>query len=113
MPQCAAILYTRDVDWTSPAEASSSTATTIRVAGGRGGEVVTSDGPYAETEEVARWLLPARVRRPRRSHQGRCADPGGVGRRRRAPPRDPDGVADPSDAITELARVEGGRILAS
>ena len=76
MPQYAAILYTRDADWTSPAEASSmeqygsfseangahirggaalfptSTATTIRVTGARGGEVVTSDGPYAETKEV-------------------------------------------------------------
>ena len=76
MPQYAAILYSRDADWTSPAEASSmeqygsfseangdhirggaalfptSTATTIRVAGARGGEVVTSDGPYAETKEV-------------------------------------------------------------
>lgn len=28
------------------------TATTIRVAGGKGGEVVTSDGPFAETKEV-------------------------------------------------------------
>ena len=28
------------------------TATTVRVKGGRGGEVVTSDGPYAETKEV-------------------------------------------------------------
>ena len=29
-----------------------STATTVRVRGGRGGDVVTSDGPYAETKEV-------------------------------------------------------------
>jgi hypothetical protein len=29
-----------------------STATTVRVRGGRGGEVVVSDGPYAEAKEV-------------------------------------------------------------
>jgi hypothetical protein len=77
MPQYAALLYTRDADWSSPEEAEAtaeygkfsevhaeqhvrggaalfptSTATTVRVKGGRGGEVVTSDGPYAETKEV-------------------------------------------------------------
>jgi hypothetical protein len=29
-----------------------STATTVRVVGGKGGDVVTTDGPYAETKEV-------------------------------------------------------------
>ena len=29
-----------------------STATTVRVVGGKGGEVVTTDGPFAETKEV-------------------------------------------------------------
>ena len=77
MPQYAAVIYTRDADWSSPDEAETtaqykvfgeengekhirggaalfptSTATTVRVTGGRGGEVVTSDGPYAETKEV-------------------------------------------------------------
>jgi hypothetical protein len=77
MPQYAALIYTRDADWTSPDEAETtkgyaafgeengakhirggaalfptSTATTVRVKGGRGGEVVTSDGPYVETKEV-------------------------------------------------------------
>jgi len=28
------------------------TATTVRVTGGKGGEIVTSDGPFAETKEV-------------------------------------------------------------
>ncbi len=28
------------------------TATTVRVTGGKGGDVVTSDGPFAETKEV-------------------------------------------------------------
>jgi hypothetical protein len=28
------------------------TATTVRVVGGKGGDVVTTDGPYAETKEV-------------------------------------------------------------
>jgi len=29
-----------------------STATTVRVVGGKGGDVVTTDGPFAETKEV-------------------------------------------------------------
>jgi len=76
MPQYAAIIYSEDLDWTAPEQAGTmaqygefgganaevirggaalfptSTATTVRVTGGRGGEVVTSDGPYAETKEV-------------------------------------------------------------
>jgi hypothetical protein len=28
------------------------TATTVRVAGGKGGEVLTTDGPYADTKEA-------------------------------------------------------------
>lgn len=76
MPLYAAINYTRDADWSSPEQAEttaeyakfgelaaahirggaalypSATATTVRVVGARGGEVVTSDGPYAETKEV-------------------------------------------------------------
>jgi hypothetical protein len=30
----------------------STTATTVRVSGGKGGDVLTTDGPYAETKEV-------------------------------------------------------------
>ena len=76
MPQYMAAIYSRDVDWSQPEFAEttadyqtfgeqaaphlrggaalypSSTATTVRVVGGRGGEVVTSDGPYAESKEV-------------------------------------------------------------
>src|SRR3954462_4998700 len=76
MTQYAALIYTRDVDWSRPdyaeqtkqyaefgAEAAdqirggaalyqTSTATTVRVDGGRGGDVVTTDGPYAETKEA-------------------------------------------------------------
>lgn len=76
MPQYAALIYTRDADWSSPDEADTTaeyatfgelaaahirggaalfptaTATTVKVVGARGGEVVTSDGPYAETKEV-------------------------------------------------------------
>jgi hypothetical protein len=76
MPQYAALTYTRDVDWTAPEQAEdmtaymkfgedhaasirggaalhpTSTATTVRVTGARGGDVVTSDGPYAETKEA-------------------------------------------------------------
>ena len=76
MPTYVALLYTRDVDWTQPefgqemkdytefGEAAAAvirggnalyptaTATTVRVTGGKGGDVVTSDGPYAETKEA-------------------------------------------------------------
>ena len=76
MPVYAALIYTEDLDWSAPEQAETSkqyaefgedagphirggaalyptaTATTVRVQGGRGGEVVTSDGPYAETKEV-------------------------------------------------------------
>lgn len=75
MPLYAAITYTPDVDWTSPEHGAemaeygafgmeaaalirggsalypTSTATTVR-ANGKGGEVVTTDGPYAETKEA-------------------------------------------------------------
>ncbi|HEX3589096.1 MAG TPA: YciI family protein [Pseudonocardiaceae bacterium] len=76
MPQYVAFTYTRDVDWSRPefaqemkdytefgqAAASvirggnalypTATATTVRVTGGKGGDIVTSDGPYAETKEA-------------------------------------------------------------
>lgn len=76
MPQYAAIIYSRDVDWTQPEYANdmveyaafgqaaaaitrggaalyqTETATTVRVEGGKGGDVVTTDGPYAETKEA-------------------------------------------------------------
>ncbi|CAN5463140.1 YciI family protein [soil metagenome] len=76
MPQYCATIYSRDADWTSPEESEAtaeyaafgqaaaaimrggaalyptSTATTVRVQGGKGGDVVTTDGPYAETKEV-------------------------------------------------------------
>ena len=76
MPLYAAFTYTADLDWSAPEQADTtvqygrfgedhgdqirggaalfptSTATVVRVTGGRGGEVVTSDGPYAESKEV-------------------------------------------------------------
>jgi hypothetical protein len=76
MPQYVALTYTADVDWTAPEQAAemaeytefgraaaavirggaalypTGTATTVRVAGGKGGDVVASDGPYAETKEA-------------------------------------------------------------
>ena len=75
MPLYAAITYTADVDWTAPEQADemaeygafsagaaavlrggaalypTSTATTVRLSE-KGGDVVTSDGPYIETKEV-------------------------------------------------------------
>jgi hypothetical protein len=76
MPQYAAIIYTADLDWSHPDQADhmaaygafgeaaaaiirggaalypTATATTVRVNGGQGGDVVVSDGPYAETKEA-------------------------------------------------------------
>jgi hypothetical protein len=76
MTQYAALIYTEDVDPTLPEYATgmeewnkfsennaasirggaalypTSTATVVRVKDGRGGEVVTTDGPYAETKEA-------------------------------------------------------------
>ncbi len=72
----AALTYTRDVDWSAPEQADemveykqfgndhadairggevlypTGTATTVRVTGARGGDVITTDGPYAETKEA-------------------------------------------------------------
>ena len=76
MPQYAAIIYATDIDPTKPEAADlmkdynefgqaaaavirggnalypTATATTVRVSGGKGGDVLTSDGPYAETKEA-------------------------------------------------------------
>lgn len=76
MTQYIALTFTADVDWSAPEQAEemkdwnrfgeehadairggaalypTSTATTVRVRGGRGGDLVTSDGPYAETKEA-------------------------------------------------------------
>jgi hypothetical protein len=76
MPTYVALTYTADVDWTKPEYSDemkeynefgnaaaavlrggnalypTATATTVRVTGGKGGDVVTSDGPYAETKEA-------------------------------------------------------------
>ena len=76
MPTYVALIYGEDADWSDDAHATrppstwrfgeaaaavirggdalqpTSTATTVRVQGGKGGDVVTSDGPFAETKEV-------------------------------------------------------------
>jgi hypothetical protein len=76
MPSYVALTYTADVDWSAPEQAEemaaygafgraaaavirggtvlypTAAATTVRVQGGKDGQVVTSDGPYAETKEA-------------------------------------------------------------
>lgn len=76
MPMYAALTYTADVDWTAPEQAAemaeyyafgeaaaaiirggqalypTATATTVRVRDGKGGDVLATDGPYAETKEA-------------------------------------------------------------
>jgi hypothetical protein len=80
-----AMIYTPEMDWdqSKPAEMSgeyaefnkaaaavlrggnalypSTTATTVRVSGGKGGDVLTTDGPYAETKEQLGgfWVIDA------------------------------------------------------
>ena len=110
MPQYAAIIYTRDVDWTLPeyaeemaeygafAEAAgaiirggaalypTATATTVRVEA-KGGDVADHRRAVRRDQGGPHRLLPARVRRPRRGDAGRREDPGRVGRRRRGASR--------------------------
>ena len=76
MPQYAALIYDADVDSSASEQTQmmvdynefghaaaavirggaalypTSTATTVQVHGGKGGDVVTTDGPFAETKEV-------------------------------------------------------------
>jgi hypothetical protein len=76
MTEYALLIYSRDVDWSQPEFAKetaeyntfgaedgaafrggaalhpTSTATTVRVKGARGGDVVTTDGPFAESKEA-------------------------------------------------------------
>ena len=75
MTNYLALIYTEDMDWSDPQTTMSdgyvefnkaaaavlrggnalhsiNTATTVRVVGGQGGDVLTSDGPYAETKEA-------------------------------------------------------------
>ena len=56
MTQYAALIYTKDVDWSLPEYADVSEEYgkfgENNAASIRGGEVVTTDGPYAETKEA-------------------------------------------------------------
>ncbi|MDO9485712.1 MAG: YciI family protein [Actinomycetota bacterium] len=76
MPEYVAIVYSKDVDWSHPDNAAemaeygafneaaaavirggaalypTATATTVRVSGGKGGDILSTDGPYAETKEA-------------------------------------------------------------
>ena len=76
MPKYVALIYSHDVDWSQPEFAEvtkdynefgeaaaavlrggevlypTTSATTVRVPAGKGGDVVTTDGPYAETKEA-------------------------------------------------------------
>lgn len=76
MPTYAALIYSSDLDWTDPEHADimagygefgqaaaavirggealypTNTATTVRVRGGKGGDIVTTDGPFTETKEI-------------------------------------------------------------
>ncbi len=62
MPTYVALTYTADVIRGGVALYPTATATTVRVRGGKGGDVVTSDGPYAETKEQLGgfWVIRAK-----------------------------------------------------
>ena len=47
------------------------TATTVRVVGARGGDVVTTDGPYAETKEALTGFYLIEADGPGRGHRHR------------------------------------------
>ena len=110
MPQYLALTYTADVDWWAPEQASelaeyrqfavdnadsirasavlhpTGTATVVRVEGARGGNVVTTDGPYAETKEALTGYYLHRGGRPGRGGGDRGPAPRGLGRRGRGAP---------------------------
>ena len=95
MPQYVALNYSADVDWSAPEQTAviaeygafgeahgdairggavlspTETATTVRVRGARGGEVVLGEGPYAATKEV---LTGSTSSRPPTSTR-RCVSP--------------------------------------
>ena len=106
-----ALTYTPDVDWTDPppehaaemkeyrafGEAAAAvirggdalyptaTATTVRVAGGKGGDVITSDGPYAETKEALTGFYLLECADLDEAVAMAATDPGGLERRGRGP----------------------------
>ena len=121
MPLYAALIYTADVDWSAPEHAEetaqygefgqaaaavirggaalypTSTATAVRVAGGKGGEVVTTDGPFAETKEVLTgfYLLECTDLDDAVAHAARSPQPGPAAPSRS--PGHPDGMTDGGD----------------
>ena len=80
-----------------------SDATTVPV---RDGEVLTIDGPFAETKEQIGRLLHRRLRRPRRGHRDRRQDPERLHRARR-------GAADLGDGGRDGRLVAGARRVAA
>ena len=50
-------------------------ATTVRIQGGPGGDVVTTDGPFAETKEELAGFYVVEAEGPRRGHPDRWSDP--------------------------------------
>src|SRR4051794_16926454 len=79
------------------------TATTVRVVDQ---QALITDGPFANTKEGVRRVLPVRVRRPRRGPGDRAAHP-------RRPLRRRGRGAAAGDVIEPVFRAEWGRVLAS
>ena len=109
MPQYAALIYSRDVDWSLPElrqddcrvhgvrgrgrgraprrrrAVPDPTATAVRVKGGKGGDVVTTDGPYAETKEALTGFYLVEAADLDEAIKVAATIPGRVGRRDRGP----------------------------
>ena len=97
-----------------------STATTVRVQGGKGGDVVTSDGPFAETKEVLGGFYLLECADLDEAIPGRPRSPVPGTARSRSDRSSRWVTADVSTAwpaeqirLAETIRVEGGRVLAS
>ena len=147
MTQYALLIYGRDVDWSQPEYAEemkeydtfgeedgasfrggaalhpTSTATTVRVKGARGGDVVTTDGPYAETKEALTGFYLVEAADLDAALAIAAALPGRLGRRRRGAtgarvrrlnrlPRRAGPVVTTGDQLAEVVRTEGARVLA-
>ncbi len=140
MTQYAALIYTRDADWTSPEEAETGKAYAefgeqqrlrrsavapastrprpprpSRVQGGRGGDVVTTDGPFVEAREVLAGFYLIEADDLDAAVAIAAQIPGAWDGAIELRPTLPIGlsVAEASSVLAELVRDEGRRVLAT
>ena len=91
-----------------------STATTIHVSGGaKGGDVVTTDGPFAETKEALGGFYLLDCKDLDEALQLGGADPRRLARPGRGSTRHRLQRAELIDSLDEIIRIEGGQVLAT